>query len=54
MSVLVLMVEMELVSEKLVKCNHLMCLSAQEDFVDFGHCESLKTYEEQRLKIKCM
>jgi hypothetical protein len=46
------MVEMEMVSEMLVKCNHLPCLSVQEDFVDFSHCERLKTYEELGLKIK--
>jgi hypothetical protein len=52
--VLVLMVQMELVCETLVKCIHLTCLSAQENVFYFSHCESLRTYEELTYLVTCL
>jgi hypothetical protein len=45
---------MKLVSEMLLKCNHLTRLRAQEDFVDFSHCERLMRNRGLKLNLQDM
>ena len=40
------------ISSLRVKCNHLMHLSAQEDFVDFSHCERLMRNRGLKLNLR--